>query len=139
MRSSFVNFFNVSKRSPFSFLIFCNRTDVQKIPKGLPFYIFWHYATNRRRRKNYDKILGKIFSSISFSRGLVVSGCGRSGFRVLCVSLEVQFRTVKLDEILTKVYFCVCKKNYFLNFERVPGLFQRLGDKKEQLKFHRPS
>ena len=39
----------------------------------------------------------KIFSSIfSFLRGFVVSSWGESGFRVLCVSLEVYFRTVKL-------------------------------------------
>ena len=62
-----------------NFLIFCNRMDVQKIPRGPPFYIFRHYATYRR----LQKIIGKILSIFSFLRAFVVSSCTKSGFRVL--------------------------------------------------------
>ena len=40
--------------SSHQFLIFCNRMDVQKIPKRPPFYIFRHYATYRKLQKNSD-------------------------------------------------------------------------------------
>ena len=33
-------FANVSKGYPFNFFIFCNRIDVQKVPKGPPFTFF---------------------------------------------------------------------------------------------------
>ena len=70
----FPNFFY---HSPHQFLIFCNRKDVQKIPKGPPFYIFWPYATYQKLQKNR-----KIFFSIfSFLRAFV-SSCRKSGFRV---------------------------------------------------------
>ena len=91
------------KGVPHLFLRFCNWMDVQKILKGPFFYIFWHYATYRRLQKSFEKKFRKIFSSIfSFLRGFVVSGCGKSGYRVLCVPLEVKFGTVKL---IKKTYF----------------------------------
>ena len=56
VRLFFANFFNVSKGSSLQFfLLFCNRMDVQKIPKGALFYIFRHYATYRRLQKNFEK------------------------------------------------------------------------------------
>ena len=79
----FPKFFYCSKGSRINFLIFCNRMDVQKIPKGSPFYIFRHYATYRILQKKSEKI-GNFFSSIfSFLRAFVVSSCRKSGFRVL--------------------------------------------------------
>ena len=42
----FRKFFNFPKWSSFQFfLIFCNRTNVKKIPNGPFFQIFWHYET----------------------------------------------------------------------------------------------
>ena len=59
--------------------------------------------------------------------GFVASSWGTSGFRVLCVSLRF-FWHCKVDEVLTKVSFCIFKNFTFLNLERaptwaVPGLF----------------
>ena len=50
----FQNFFIASK-GPINFLIFCNRMDVQKVPKRRSFYIFRHYATYRKLQKNFEK------------------------------------------------------------------------------------
>ena len=64
----FLNFYSMSpKGPPFNFLIFCNRMDVQKIPKGALFYIFRHYATYRRLQKYFEKKFGKHFSQYFFS------------------------------------------------------------------------
>ena len=59
----FRNFFYCFKGSPINFLIFCNRMDVQKIPKSL-FYIFRHYATYRRLQKNSKKKSEKFFPQL---------------------------------------------------------------------------
>ena len=72
----FPRFFYYPKRSPINFLIFCNRMDVQKTPKGPHVYIFWHYATYQRLQKIF-------FSFFSFLRAFVVASCRKSGFRVL--------------------------------------------------------
>ena len=66
--------------SSHQFWIFCNRMDVQKIPKRPPFYIFRHYATYRKLRKKFEKKFG-FFSIFSFLRAFVVSSCRKSGFR----------------------------------------------------------
>ena len=42
------------KAPPLNFFLFCKRMDVQKLPKGL-FYIFRHYATYRRPKRNSKK------------------------------------------------------------------------------------
>ena len=55
---------------------FCNRLDVQKIPKRPPFYIFRHYATYRKLWKKNKK--GIFFSVFSFLRAFVVSSCRKS-------------------------------------------------------------
>ena len=42
----FFEIFQMSPKSPFNFLIFCNRKNVKKIPKGPPFFQnFRHYKT----------------------------------------------------------------------------------------------
>ena len=82
----FPNFFYCSSHQ---FLIFCNRLDVQKIPKRPPFYIFWHYATYRKLQKNSKKI-GSFFS-IFILRAFVVSSCRKSGFRFR-VFLSLRYR-----------------------------------------------
>ena len=66
-----------------SLLIFCNRMDVQKIPKRPPFYIFRHYATYRKLQKKFEKKSEFFFSIFSFLRDFVVSSCRscKSGFR----------------------------------------------------------
>ena len=67
--------------SSHQFLIFCNRMDVQKIPKRPRFYIFRHYATYRKLQKNSEKN-SEIFNSIfSFLKAFVVSSCRKSVFR----------------------------------------------------------
>ena len=63
------------------FLIFCNRMDVQKIPKRPFFYIFRHYETYRKLQKKIRKKIGFFFSIFSFLRAFVVSSCRKSGFR----------------------------------------------------------
>ena len=68
--------------SPHQFLIFCNRMDVQKIPKGPPFYIFRHSAIYRKLQQKFEKIRKFLFSSFSFLGAFVVSSCRKSGFRV---------------------------------------------------------
>ena len=68
--------------SPHQFLIFCNRMDVQKNPKGSPFYIFWLYATYRKLQKKFEKNRNFFPSIFSFLRAFVVSSCRKSGFRV---------------------------------------------------------
>ena len=73
----FPNFFYCSSHQ---FLIFCNRMDVQKIPKRSPFYIFRHYATYRKLHKNFEKNSGIFFSIFSFLRAFVVSSCRKSDF-----------------------------------------------------------
>ena len=76
--------FITPKGLPINFLIFCNRMDVQKIPKGNPFYVFRHYATYRRLQKNFEKRSEKFFPQfLIFLRAFVVSSCTKSGFRVL--------------------------------------------------------
>ena len=57
--SFFSEIFLLLQRAPINFLIFCNTMDVQKILKGPPFHIFWHYATYRRLQKNFEKKFGK--------------------------------------------------------------------------------
>ena len=57
-------------------LIFCNRMDVQKIPKRPHFYIFRHYATYRKLQKKFG-----IFFLFFILRAFVVSSCRKSGFR----------------------------------------------------------
>ena len=68
--------------SPHQFLIFCNRMDVQKIPKGPPFYIFWHSAIYRKLQQKFEKIRKFLFSSFCFLGAFVVSSCRKSSFRV---------------------------------------------------------
>ena len=75
----FPNFFYCSTHQ---FSIFCNRMDVQNIPKGPPFYIFRHYATYRKLQKKFRKKFGIFFSIFSFLRAFVASSCTKSGFRV---------------------------------------------------------
>ena len=73
----FPNFFYCSSHQ---FLIFCNRMDVQKIPKPPPFTFF----VTMRLTGNFKKIRKKIrifFSYFSFLRAFVVSSCRKSGFR----------------------------------------------------------
>ena len=72
------NFFHCSSHQ---FLIFCNRMDVQKIPKRPLFHIFRHYATYRKLQKNFEKKFGFFFSIFSFLSAFVVSSCRKSGFR----------------------------------------------------------
>ena len=55
----FSDFFYCSSHQ---FLIFCNRMDVQKIPKRPPFHIFRHYATYRKLQKNFGKKFGNFLS-----------------------------------------------------------------------------
>ena len=60
LRAFFQNFLEVSKGSSLHFVLFCNRIDVQKIPKGLPSYIFRHYATYRRLQKKFENFLIRV-------------------------------------------------------------------------------
>ena len=68
--------------SSHQFLIFCNRMDVQKIPKRPPFTFFG----TMRLTGNFKKIPKKnsefFFSIFSFLRAFVVSSCRKSGFRL---------------------------------------------------------
>ena len=104
----FSNFFTGPKGPTINFLIFWNRMDVQKIPKGSSFHIFRHYATNRRLQKKFEKKFGKI----SFLRAFVVFSCRKSGFRVL-LSLRYgadlgRSRLVNFGILYTKcIYFSV--------------------------------
>ena len=66
----FPNFFYCS---PHQFLIFCNRMEVQKIPKGPPFHIFWHYATYWTLQKKFRKKIGIFFSIFNFFWELLLS------------------------------------------------------------------
>ena len=69
---------------PHQFLIFCNRMDVQKIPKGPPFTFFGTVRLTGDLKKNFEKIFGKFFPQFSvFLRAFVVSSCRKSSFRVL--------------------------------------------------------
>ena len=55
---------------------------------------------------------------------ILTSSCGKSGFRVLFrIPREINWQC-KIDEILTSVYFCICKNVNnltFLNLERSRG------------------
>ena len=74
----FRNFFYCSSHQ---FLIFCNRMDVQKIPKRPPFTFFGTMRLTGNFKKNSKKNR-KIFLSIfSFLRAFVVSSSRKSGFR----------------------------------------------------------
>ena len=71
----FPNFFYCSSHQ---FLIFCNRMDVQKIPKRPPF--LQYYATYRKLQKKFKKNNSEIFPIFSFLRAFVFSSCRKSGF-----------------------------------------------------------
>ena len=53
--------------------------EVQKIPKGPPFHIFWHYATYWTLQKKSEFFFSQF---LIFLRAFVVSSCKKSGFRV---------------------------------------------------------
>ena len=74
----FPNFFYCSSHQ---FLIFCNRMDVQKIPKRPPFTFFGTMRLTGNFRK-IPKKFGIFFSIFSFLRAFVVSSCRKSGFRL---------------------------------------------------------
>ena len=54
VRLFFAHIFNASEGSLFNFFYFAEKMDVQKLPK-CHFYIFRHYATYRRPKKNSKK------------------------------------------------------------------------------------
>ena len=58
--------------SSHQFLISCNKMDVQKIPKRLSFYIFWHNATYRKLQKK-SKNIRKFFSQFLVFSELLLS------------------------------------------------------------------
>ena len=75
--SFFPNFFIAP---PTKFLIFCNRMDVQKLPKSIRFTFFWHYATYRKLQRISKKKSKVPF--FRFLRAFVVSSCRKSSFQV---------------------------------------------------------
>ena len=119
----FPNFFYCSSHQ---FLIFCNRMDVQKIPKRPPFYIFRHYATYRKLQKNSKKNLEFFFSIFSSLRAFVVSSCRKRGFRFR-VFLSLRYgadlgrsRLVRICSYKASVSSCTvpcidCKNRVFEN------------------------
>ena len=78
MRLIFSEFFLLFIPSIFDIL---QQNGCSKNPKASPFYIFWHYATYRKFKKNSTKKFGIFFSIFSFLRAFVVSSCRKSGFR----------------------------------------------------------
>ena len=60
-------------------MIFCNRMDVQKIPRGPPFTFFGTVRPTGDFKKIRKKS-GFFFSIFSFLRGLVVFDCGKAVF-----------------------------------------------------------
>ena len=83
----FPNLFSSSHQ----FLIFCNRMDVQKIPKRSPFTFFgtMRLTGNFKKIEKNSAIL--FFSIFSFLRAFVVSSCRESGFRFR-VFLSLRYR-----------------------------------------------
>ena len=62
LRDFFRHIFQMSPKGPLNFSLFCKKLDVQIIPKGPPFYIFWHYATYRRLPKKPKKVTENCLS-----------------------------------------------------------------------------
>ena len=73
----FRNFFNCSSHQ---FLIFCNKMDVQKIPKRPPLH-FSALCDLPETSKKFRKKSEIFFLIFSFLRAFVVSSCKKSGFR----------------------------------------------------------
>ena len=98
---------------PMNFLIFCNRMDVQKIPKGPPLTFF---GTMRLpgNFKFFSKNSEIFFSSIfSFLRAFVVSSRRKSGFRVL-LSLRYGADLCRSWLVVIELFKFLLKKKTFL-------------------------
>ena len=77
------DFFPIFFIVPPSILIFCNRMDVQKNPKGSPFLHFSALCDLPETSKKISKKIRNFFFSVfSFLRAFVVSSCRKSCFRV---------------------------------------------------------
>ena len=84
-------------------------------PKNPLFYFFRHYATYRKRQKNFEK---KSLIFWFFFEKLCCLQLWKKWFSSLMRIVGGIMWHNKIFEILTRVYFCKCKNITVLNLER---------------------
>ena len=120
------DFLRIFYCSSHQFLIFCNRIDVQKIPKRPPFTFFGTMRLTGTFKKVSKKIRNFFSQFLVFLRAFVVSSCRKSGFRFrvfLSLRYGAELGRSRLVEI------CSCLTWHWHFFSQLDGCQQRSSSK----------
>ena len=105
--------------------------NVQKTPKGPPFYIFRHYATYRRLQKHSVKFVLIFFHYFDIAR-LFRQKIFRKGsafiFSEFCGRMDVE----KYRKVPLSVFFGIVRLYSIFFHQRVPSIFLMICDRRDE-------